>query len=115
MHIVLTSREPFGFAGLWDTWTAPEGEAIRTCTIITTEANELLKPIHDRMPVILTKEAEAVWLDPTIQEPARLLPLLTPYPAGDMDLYPVSRLVNSPENDSPDCIVPGRWDAEGAP
>ena len=106
VYIVLKSREPFGFAGLWETWTAPEGEAIRTCTIITTEANDLLKPIHDRMPVILTREAEAVWLDPTIQEPAKLSPLLTPYPAQEMELYPVSRLVNSPQHDTPECIVP---------
>jgi putative SOS response-associated peptidase YedK len=106
VYIVLRSREPFGFAGLWDTWTAPDEEAIRTCTIITTEANDLLKPMHDRMPVILSREAEAIWLDPTIQDPAILLPLLTPYPAHEMEAYPVSRLVNSPRNDTPDCIVP---------
>ena len=104
--IVLKSREAFGFAALWESWTSPEGEEIRTCTIITTDANELLKPIHDRMPVILTREAEAVWLDPTIQDPARLLPLLTPYPAEEMEVYSVSRLVNSPQHDTPECILP---------
>ncbi len=114
-RLVLKSRELFGFAGLWDTWTSPEGEEIRTCTIITTEANEVLKPIHDRMPVILTREAEAVWLDPTIQDPAQLLPLLTPYPAQEMDAYPVSRMVNSPDHDTVDCIVPEGWATRGIP
>ena len=95
-YIVLKSRKPFGFAGLWETWTSPDGEEIRTCTIITTDANELLKPIHDRMPVILTREAEAIWLDPTIQDPARLLPLLTSYRAEEMEAYLVSSLVNNP-------------------
>jgi putative SOS response-associated peptidase YedK len=107
-YIVLKSREPFGFAGLWDTWTSTDGEEIRTCTIITTEANEVLKPIHDRMPVILSHEAEAIWLDPTIQDPAELLPLLKPYPAEEMKAYPVSRWVNTPDHDSPECIEPVR-------
>ena len=106
MYIVLKSREPFGFAGLWDTWTSPEGREIKSCTIITTEANELLKQIHDRMPVILTRDAEAVWLDPTIQEPAKLLPLLTPYPAQNMEYYPVSTWVNNPAHDSQECVRP---------
>jgi len=105
-RIVLKNGEPFGFAGLWETWTSPEGEEIQRCTIITTEANELLKPIHDRMPVILTREAEAVWLDPTIQDPERLLPLLMPYPTEEMEVYPVSAKVNNPENDGPECIKP---------
>jgi len=107
-RIVLKSGEPFGFAGLWDTWTSPEGEEIRTCTIITTEAKELLKPIHDRMPVILSHEAEAIWLDPTIQDPAELFPLLTPYPAEEMEAYPVSRWVNRQDHDGPECIEPLR-------
>ncbi len=105
-HITLKSGEPFGFAGLWDTWTAPDGEAIRTCTIITTDANDLLKPIHDRMPVILAREAEDIWLDPTIQDPVRLLPLLKPYPAEEMECYPVNPLVNNPAHDGPECLIP---------
>jgi putative SOS response-associated peptidase YedK len=105
-YIALKSREPFGFAGLWETWTAPDREEIKTCTIITTEANELLKPIHDRMLVILPREAEAVWLDPQILEPERLLPLLTPYPAEEMVAYPVSTQVNNPSHDSPGCVTP---------
>jgi putative SOS response-associated peptidase YedK len=105
---VLKSRELFGFAGLWDAWTSPEGEEIRTCTIITTDANELLKPIHDRMPVILTREAEEIWLDLAIQDPEKLLPLLKPYPAEEMEAHPVSRWVNRPDHDGPECIDPAR-------
>jgi putative SOS response-associated peptidase YedK len=101
VHIVLKSREPFGFAGLWEHWKSPEGEEILTCTIITTEANELLKTVHDRMPVILTREAEGMWLDPKIQEPEQLLPLLKQYPPEAMEHYPVSRQVNSPAVDEP--------------
>ncbi len=108
VYITLKTRELFGFAGLWESWDAPEGEEIRTCTIITTEANELLKPIHDRMPVILSRESEAIWLDPTIEDPEMLLPLLMPYPAEEMDVFPVSTKVNSPANDSTDCIEPLR-------
>lgn len=102
-YIALKSREPFGFAGLWESWTSQEGEEIKSCTIITTEANELLKPIH-RMPVILTREAETIWLDPSIEEPAKLLPLLKRYPAAKMEYYAVSTWVNNPAHDSQVCI-----------
>lgn len=105
-RIVLKSGEPFGFAGLWESWRSPEGEEIKRCTIITVDANELLRPIHDRMPVILTREAEAVWLDPTIQEPASLLPLLTPYPSDEMECFAVDTLVNNPAHETPECIAP---------
>jgi putative SOS response-associated peptidase YedK len=93
-------------AGLWDVWRSPDGEGLETFTIITTTANELVGRIHDRMPVILRPEAEAAWLDPTQDDPARLLPLLTPLPAEDMDAYRVSTLVNSPAHDSPEVIAP---------
>lgn len=106
VRIVLKSHEPFGFAGLWEHWTAPTGEEVLSCTIITTEVNELLKDIHHRMPVILPREAEAVWLDPKIQDAETLLPLLKPYPSEGMEYYPVDRMVNSPANDTPACIVP---------
>ena len=105
-RIALKRGEPFGFAGLWETWTAPDGEAIRTCTIITTDANKLLKPIHDRMTVILTREAEGIWLNPSITEPSVLAPLLTPYPAEEMEYYAVSTWVNDPAHDSPECAEP---------
>lgn len=107
-YLALKGREPFGFAGLWETWMSPEGEEIRSCTIITVDSNELLRPIHDRMPLILTQGAEAIWLDPAIQEPIRLLPLPRPYPAEAMEAYPVSQLVNRPDHDSGECIEPLR-------
>lgn len=106
IRIVLKSREPFALAGLWDVWETSEGDQIHSCTIITTAANELIRPIHDRMPVILTRENEAVWLDPKIQNPAILLPLLKPYPAELMEIYPVSPEVNSPAVDRPEYIEP---------
>jgi len=108
VYIRLKTQEPFAFAGLWEIWISPDGEEVQSCTIITTEANELLKPIHDRMPAILTKAAEAAWLDPTIQVPERLLSLLKPYPSGEMEVYPVSAKVNSPANDGPTYIEPLR-------
>jgi putative SOS response-associated peptidase YedK len=109
MYIRLKSGKPFGFAGLYEVWKSPEGEEITTCTIITTEANELMKPIHERMPVIIPREHQDSWLDPAI-EGRQLLDMLRPNPAGEMEAYPVSKSVNSPSNNSPKCIlrlVPG--------
>ena len=106
MRIVLKSREPFGFAGLWEHSQSPEGEEVLSCTIITTEANELLKAVHERMPVILTRDAEAAWLDPKTQEPEKLLLLLRQYPPDEMEFYPVSREVNSPAVDKASNIEP---------
>ena len=106
VRIVLKSRQPFGMAGLWDRWVSPDKSEILTCTIITTVANELIQPIHNRMPVILNPEAEAHWLDPKVKDPAKLLLLLKPYPSELMEFYPVSRQVNSPSVDAPSNIVP---------
>jgi putative SOS response-associated peptidase YedK len=106
MYIRLKSQEPFGFAGLWETWKSPDGESIHSCTIITTTPNSLMEPIHNRMPVLLPRDAEALWLDRSIEDPARLLPLLIPYPAEAMDAYTVSLAVNSPRTDAPVCIAP---------
>jgi len=100
----LKSERSFGFAGLYEIWTPPLGEPLVTCTIITTEPNELVIPVHDRMPVILPKAVEDFWLDPTVDDHTRLLDLLQPYPAGEMSAYAVSQLVNSVKNDSPECI-----------
>jgi len=104
MLLHLKSKCSFGFAGLYETWTPPLGEPLTTCTIITTEPNDLVRPIHDRMPVILPKEVEDLWLDPAVEDPRRLLDILRPYPANEMDAYPVSNLVNSVSNDSSACI-----------
>jgi putative SOS response-associated peptidase YedK len=105
VRIVLRSREPFGFAGLWEHWQPPEGEELLTCTIITTEANVLLKVVHDRMPVILPKEKESLWLDPNAPL-TDVLALLKSYDPREMEYYPVDRAVNSPKHNDPDCIVP---------
>ena len=106
MRVVMRSGEPFAFAGLWETWRDPEGKVVPSCTIITTEANDLLRPIHDRMPVILSREGEAFWLDGGESDPAALADVLKPYPANEMEAYEVSSLVNSHVNDAPEVIEP---------
>lgn len=105
----LAGEQPFAFAGLWERWEPPDGgPPLDTFTILTTEANELVQQIHSRMPVILAPNAYALWLDPAVQDPAALQPLLRPYPAQAMRAYPVSRVVNSPRNDSPTCLAPAQ-------
>lgn len=104
-HIKMEDEKPFAFAGLWERWER-DGVEIRSCAILTTEPNDLLRKVHDRMPVILPPEAQATWLDPEVRDPASLLPLLAPYPSGAMTAYPVSRTVNSPSNDGPGCVEP---------
>ena len=104
--IHMKDRKPFAFAGLWDSWENPDGSSIKTCTIITTEPNELMSPIHNRMPVILHTRNYAKWLDTSPQTPENLLPLIQPFPADDMAAYPVSTLVNKPSNDSAELVVP---------
>lgn len=104
--IHLKDRQPFAFAGLWDEWNSPDGSQIRSCTIVTTEPNELMAPIHNRMPVILPPDAYAQWLDPAARTPDSLQPLLKPFPAGEMAAYPVSTLVNDPKNDRVENVVP---------
>lgn len=104
MLIHLSSDELFAFAGLWESWTAPDGEQIHSCTILTTQPNALMADIHDRMPVILTKQAESIWLDPTVQDPQVLQELIKPYEAEELQAYPVSEAVNSPKNNGADLI-----------
>lgn len=106
MYIQLESREPFAFAGLWEQWFTPDGGEVLSCTVITTEPNALMRTIHNRMPVILPRNAYAQWLDPNEQAPERLQPLLTPFPAEEMTAYPVSTFVNNPHNESAQCIAP---------
>ena len=105
MRIVMGSGEPFAFAGLWETWKNSEGTVIPSCTIITTTPNDLLKPIHNRMPVILSKEVEGFWLDDNVDDPAALTSVLTPYPDDAMEAFEVSSLVNSATNDGPEVAV----------
>lgn len=104
-YIRLKNDGPFAFAGLWERWSKG-GTPIESCTIITTEPNELMAELHDRMPVILRPGAYGVWLDPAVQEPERLQPLLCPYPAGEMVAHPVSTVVNNPRNEQVECVAP---------
>jgi putative SOS response-associated peptidase YedK len=104
-YIHMEEGRPFAFAGLWESWSkGGEGE-VRTCTILTTGANALVGEVHDRMPVILARDAYDVWLDPA-SERDELTGLLAPYPVDEMEAYPVSRFVNSPSNNDPRCIEP---------
>ena len=106
--IRMRDDRPFAFAGLWESWEGPDHSAIESCTLLTTDANDLVRPIHDRMPVILAPEDYGQWLDPAIERPQDVAPLLKPYPSEPMEAYPVSPLVNSPANDDPRCIEPLR-------
>jgi len=109
MRIVLKSGEPFAFAGLWSTWRSrekPDSEPLYSCTIITTVPNTLMAPIHNRMPVILSREAESLWLDPALTSSGELRELLIPYSPTEMTAYQVSTVVNSPRNNDPACIQP---------
>ena len=106
MRITLTSGEPFAFAGLWETWQDPEGEVVTSCTIITTSANDALRPIHDRMPVILPQEAEAFWLDKTVEDPLALASVIASYPDDELEAFEVSTLVNNTRNKGPDVMTP---------
>ncbi len=103
-YIHLTDEPLFAFAGLYDVWHDPQGQAVHSYTILTTEPNALMASIHNRMPVILDREDEERWLDPDVTEAEQLLPLLRPYPAQAMAAYPVSRAVNSPLHDAPDVL-----------
>jgi len=102
----LKNDRPLAFAGLYDTWKSPLGPPLKTCTIITGPANSLVEPVHDRMPIILPREIEALWIDRSIEDQDRLLGLLTPYPADEMESFEVSSKVNSVKNNSPECIEP---------
>ncbi len=106
MYIRLASGKPFAFAGLWELWNSSDGSQIYSTTIITTQPNALMQSIHNRMPVILPPETYARWLEPAERKPKELTDLLQPFPAEAMTAYSVSRLVNSPDNDRPECIQP---------
>lgn len=106
-YIRMASEKPFAFAGLWETWRPQdEVEPVLSCSIITCSANEMLRSIHHRMPVILDQDAYDLWLNPVECPPAALNHLLTPYSPEEMETFAVSRLVNQPKNDSPECILP---------
>lgn len=95
-------RSPFAYAGLWETWTPAEGDPRVTCTILTTDANDVVAPIHDRMPVILEESDEETWLSAASTD--ELQSVLRPYPSEELRAYPVSKRVNDPGNDSADLL-----------
>ena len=97
---------PLAFAGLWEVWHDAEDQPLRTCVIITIEANRLLAPIHDRMPVVLPPDAWDEWLDPENQDVSRLQKLLVPAPAKEFEAYEISTLVNNVRHEGPDLIEP---------
>ncbi|KAI7259562.1 hypothetical protein KC345_g10275 [Hortaea werneckii] len=99
MRITMRDGQLFSMAGLYDIWVDPSGKRIATCTIITTASNSLMEEIHDRMPVILSRETEAQWLDRSNQDIPALMKLLQPYDAGQMLAYPVSSAVGNVRND----------------
>jgi putative SOS response-associated peptidase YedK len=105
LRFSLSGGASFCFAGLWTTWRGPEDERVASCTIVTTEANELVAPVHDRMPVVLAEPASwEAWLDPALDAGA-VAPLLAPLPAERMSVAPANPLLNSPDYDEPDCLV----------
>ena len=106
LYFFQKSGEPIAFAGLWENWQSPEGEWIRSCTILTTAANSFIEPIHNRMPVILSAETEPLWLDPLTETPANLEPLLLSAPPELLDVREVSPTVNNVRNHGPGCIAP---------
>jgi putative SOS response-associated peptidase YedK len=102
-HIGLTDGRLFALAGVWDVWQG-EGKALTTFCILTTKANELVKPIHDRMPVIVPEGHYTLWLSRAVQDPAELKPVLKSFPADAMRAFPVGFAVNDPHNDGPECV-----------
>jgi putative SOS response-associated peptidase YedK len=96
--------KPFAFAGLWENWVNPEGEKVRSCTIITCESNELVRPVHPRMPVVLTGDDLWKWMDG--ESKAELLAVLAPYEKGDLRVHQVATTVNRPDPEGPELIEP---------
>lgn len=104
-HVTRSDAAPFAFAGVWATWHGPDEQVLRSCSIITTSANEAVRPLHDRMPVILDASAEEAWLDPAT--PVELLPELVASLSPEATaLREVSRAVNDARHDAPDCLDP---------
>jgi putative SOS response-associated peptidase YedK len=104
-YFQLKDQSPFAFAGLWERWEKGE-EPIESCTLITTDANAVVEPVHDRMPVILDSESFDRWLDPNEQRAEVLKALLQPLPDDWLTAHPVSKLVNNPRKETPRCIEP---------
>ena len=106
IFIHMRDDRPFAFAGLWESWEGAAHSALESCTILTTEANDLVRPIHDRMPVIVATKDYGRWLDPAVEKPELVAPLLRPYASESMEAYAVGTRVNSPARDEAACIEP---------
>ena len=104
MFFHLSGHRPFALAGIWDRWQS-DGESLETCAIITTDPSPLAAKVHHRMPVVLSLDAAEEWIDESTRT-RRAVELMAPYKEADLECYEVSRLVNSPANDSPECITP---------
>ena len=104
--IRLKDGAPMVFAGLWETWKSVEGEAMESCTILTTASNWLVEPLHDRMPVILHPDEYRTWLERHTTDPTSLKKMFQPYPADLMEMWAVSQKVNNVGNDSADLVLP---------
>lgn len=111
--IHLKNRHPMAFAGLWERWKSPDGSLIESCSILTNASAGWMAQIHDRMPVILSADSFALWLDPAVQEPSRLQPFFKPYAEGEMTAHTVSSQVGCPKNQGKALIKP--LDASAAP
>lgn len=104
MRVYLKGNDSYAFAGLWDQWTSEDGEVVQTCTIITVPPASSISHIHNRMPAILSREAEDLWLSTSVTDKEKLLELLKPYADAEIEFHSVSKLVNSSSVDSEDCI-----------
>jgi putative SOS response-associated peptidase YedK len=104
-HIRLGDGQPFAFAGLWETWSGEE-TPIESCTVITTDANDLVRPLHDRMPVILNPRDFSRWLDPSLSDPGVLQEMLRPFPSEPMTAVAVGTYVNNTRNEGAECLTP---------
>jgi len=102
--IAPTDGQPVAFAGLWERWER-DSQILESCTILVTAANAVIAPIHDRMPVILDPDDEALWLDPAVNDPAVLQPLLAPCPSERLQIWPVATAVNMPRNNGPELMA----------
>jgi putative SOS response-associated peptidase YedK len=105
LHFRRSDGQPFALAGLWERWQSPEGKAIESCTVLTTTANALLEPIHERMPVIVAPTDYDLWLDASRKGGPALLDLLRPAPVEELIAVPANPRVNSPRNEGPECLV----------
>lgn len=105
-YIRLKDGSPMVFAGIWETGKGPDGKPVDTCSILTTAANDLVAPLHDRMPVILPPAEYDAWLDRDQRDPEKVKRLYQPFPADLMETVPVSPLVNSPKSEGPELIAP---------